>query len=46
MDIRTEAKRYLRPLTIYPWRAAWAARRRGLLAAGEAWLEDIIQIGQ
>jgi len=45
MDIITEVKRYFRPLTIHPWRAAWRVRHRGLLAAFSAWFTDLAEVG-
>lgn len=45
MDIFTEVKRYIRPLTIYPWRAAWRVRHRGLVVAIFTWLTDLIELG-
>lgn len=42
MDVMTEAKRYFRPLTIHPWRAAWRVRHHGLRVAFSAWLTDIV----
>lgn len=45
MDIITEVRRYFRPLTIHPWRAAWRVRHRGLLIAFSTWLNDLIEVG-
>lgn len=45
MDIITEVRRYFRPLTIHPWRAAWRVRHRGPLVACSTWLTDLIEVG-